>query len=201
MKARTLPLEFYLDDDVIEIGKNLLGKVLHTKFNGQHTSGIIIETEAYRGPEDKGSHAYNNRRTPRNEVMYHQGGIAYIYKCYGIHNMINAVTNNQDVPHAILIRALKPLDGIAIMLKRRKKELVDKTLTSGPGSLTQALGITTKYNGISLMSKQLWIEDQGFAIPDKEIISGPRIGIEYAKEDALLPWRFTLTKKMIQQLV
>ncbi len=153
---------------------------------------MIIETEAYRGPEDKASHAYGNRRTNRTEVMYKAGGICYVYLCYGIHALFNIITNTHDIPHAVLIRALHPVDGIPWMLKRRKKSKLDAKLTSGPGTLTQALGITLAHNGLSLHGPQIWIEDRGFKIDPKNIHASPRIGIDYAGEHALLPWRFTL---------
>src|SRR6185437_5047411 len=111
------------------------------------TGGMIIETEAYRAPEDRASHAFGNRRTKRNEVMYHDGGRAYVYLCYGLHALFNVVTNEEGIPHAILIRAIKPEIGVEEMLRRRKKSKVDKTLASGPGTVSQALGITTKHNG------------------------------------------------------
>jgi len=107
---------------LIEQPLQLLGCYLFTSIAGCVTGGKIIETEAYRGAEDRASHAYNNRRTNRPEVMFHQGGVSYVSLCYGMHNMLNVVTNQEGVPHAILIRAIKPLEGIEMMLKRRKKK-------------------------------------------------------------------------------
>lgn len=187
-----LPLSFYLKDDVVSIAKNLLGKWLCTEIDGFMTGGMIIETEAYRGPEDKASHAYRNRRTKRTEVMFQQGGIAYVYLCYGMHNLFNVVTNVEGVPHAVLIRALKPSCGLETMEKRRG---TSKNLTTGPGAVCQALGIDRTFNGRSLSSSSIWIEDRGVEIDQKNITSTARIGIGYAQEDALLPWRFVLEKE------
>ena len=190
-KMRKLSLSFYQDDDVVALSKKLIGKHLLTQINGSIiTGGEIVETEAYAGITDKASHAYNNRLTKRTKTMYEQGGVAYVYLCYGMHHLLNVVTNKQGIPHAVLIRAIKPLVGIDLMIKRRKKNKLDSTLTSGPGSLSQALGITKKQNGISFFSsKEIWIEDKK-KTPEKNIISSPRVGVSYAEEDALLPWRF-----------
>jgi len=187
-----LPREFYHHPDVLFLSKQLLGKYLITHFSGILTGGMITETEAYRGPEDRASHAFQNRRTKRNEVMYHSGGIAYVYLVYGLHNLFNVVTNLPETPHAILIRAIKPEIGIEEMLKRRNKTKLTKSLTSGPGTLTEALGINLSHNGLSLDKDPIWIEDRGVVFNDKQIIIGPRVGIDYAGEDALLPWRFIL---------
>lgn len=185
--SQTLALSFFERDDVVQIAKDLIGKALFSKVDDTLSGGIIIETEAYRGPEDRACHAYNNRRTPRTEVMFQNGGIAYVYLCYGIHSLLNVVTNKSGIPHAVLIRALKPTHGLNFMEKRRGKS---NNLCNGPGALTQALGITLKHNGLSLNQPPLWIEDTGLTIHEAQIVSGPRIGIAYAKEHALLPWRF-----------
>lgn len=196
-----LDLSFYQKEDVVEIAKALLGKYLFTKINGQITGGKIVETEAYAGIKDKASHSYGGRRTKRNEAMYGAGGIAYVYLCYGMHHLFNIVTGAKDDPQAVLIRAIEPVFGIDTMLKRRGMEKVSYQLTAGPGSLTRALGLTMKQNGQSLESTSLWLsenyeegsqEDQENRPLKKEIISSPRVGIAYAKEDALLPWRFRI---------
>lgn len=189
-----LPLEYYQSDDVLYLSKDLLGKTLFTRIDGELTAGIIIETEAYRGPEDKASHAFGNRRTKRNEVMYHPGGICYVYRCYGIHHLFNIVTAWRDLPHAVLIRAIEPTQGLDVMLRRRKKEKADAKLTAGPGVLTEALGITLVHNGLSIASPPIWIEDQGLRVNEKEIMASPRVGVDYAGNDALLPWRFRIQK-------
>lgn len=186
---RPLPLTFYLRNDVVQIARDLLGKSLFSTIGGELTGGIITETEAYQGPDDMASHAYNNRRTMRTEVMFAEGGISYVYLCYGIHCLLNVVTNRVDIPHAVLIRALFPTHGIEIMEQRRKRKTL---LCNGPGALAQALGIQRLHNGLSLAKEPLWIEDRGLSVEPEEIRAGPRVGIEYAKEHALLPWRFTL---------
>jgi DNA-3-methyladenine glycosylase len=181
---------FYLENNVVALSQKLLGKYLMTKTEGVVTGGMIREVEAYAGPEDKASHAYQNRKTKRNEVMFDKGGVAYVYLCYGIHTLFNVVTNAENIPHAILVRAIKPLVGIEVMCKRRKKQKLDKTLTSGPGSVCQALGITRVHNGEPLTGSTLWIEDRGVYPKKEEIISSARIGISYAEEYVHVPWRF-----------
>lgn len=188
-----LPREFYLRRNVVLIAKELLGKVVVTKLNGQITSGIITETEAYEGVTDKASHAFGGRRTKRTEVMFGMGGIAYVYLCYGIHHLFNVVTNQNEVPHAVLIRSIKPVDGLPMILKRRKKENADKKLCIGPGSVSQALGICTSHTGIDLIGNKIWIEDRSINISSRNIIKSPRIGIDYAGAHALLPYRFVAT--------
>ncbi len=183
-----LKRSFYLRDDVVAIARELLGKVLVTRFAEQTTSGVICETEAYAGPIDRASHAYGGRRTARNEVMYARGGTAYVYLCYGIHHLFNVVTHSAGTPHAVLIRAIHPLEGIDLMRERRGGTA--RLSTGGPGTLTQALGIRTTHNGTDLLSDLIWIEDRSIAVPERSIIAGPRIGVDYAGEDALLPYRF-----------
>lgn len=184
-----LPESFYARKDVVKIARELLGKVLVTEFDGVLTSGIIVETEAYAGATDKASHAYGNRRTKRTEVMYMHGGAAYVYLCYGIHHLFNVVTNVQDVPHAILIRAIEPLEGIETMLTRRGKDKLTPSLTAGPGAMSMALGIDTGHTGASLQ-EQIRIEDRGIKVPGKDIVAATRVGVAYALGDALRPYRF-----------
>lgn len=186
-----LPLTYYQNSDVLYLAKDLVGKYLFTDFDGVITGGMIIETEAYRGPEDRASHSFGNRRTARNEVMYGKGGISYVYMCYGIHFLFNIVTNLAEIPHAILIRAIRPEFGIEDMQKRRAREDL-KTLTAGPGALCKALGIEKNHNGIPLDQPPIWLEDRKMILPPSQIKTGPRIGVDYAGEDALLPWRFYL---------
>ena len=185
-----LPLSFYLREDVVQISKDLLGKFLFTKTGGKLTGGMIVETEAYGGATDRASHAFNYRRTKRTEVFYEKGGVAYVYLCYGIHHLFNVITNEKDIPHAILIRAIEPTVGVEVMMKRRRKEKLDFSLTAGPGSLSEALGIKTHHTGTSLRENIVFIEDIGIKISDKKIIASPRVGVQYAKEHAKLPWRF-----------
>ncbi|POY34854.1 DNA-3-methyladenine glycosylase [Solitalea longa] len=187
-----LPFEFYLRDDVVQISRDLLGKHLYTKTDGVLTGGMITETEAYRAPDDKASHAYNLRRTARTETMFKTGGTAYVYLCYGIHSLFNVVTNIQNVPHAVLIRSIEPVEGIDIQLQRRGLTKLHPKMTSGPGAMAKALGITRQHNALSLLSDEIWIEDKGLVIPDQQIVSAPRVGVDYAGDDALRPWRFYL---------
>ncbi len=196
-----LPNSFYIKEDVLQIARDLLGKVLCTKIDGKYTSGIITETEAYAGITDKASHAYGGRRTARNEVMYHQGGKAYVYLCYGIHHLFNVVTNVEGIPHAVLIRAIYPMDGIDVILKRRNAKSISKNLTIGPGKVSAALGIHTGLNGISLMDNIIWIEDRGLILLNNEIRISTRIGIDYAGEDAFLPYRFYVEHAAIERYV
>lgn len=185
-----LPLSFYQRRNVLQIAKELLGKVIITKWNGITTSARITEVEAYAGVGDKASHAYGGRRTRRNEIMYTSGGVAYVYLCYGIHHLFNIVTNTGEIPHAILIRAGEPLEGIDEMLKRTGKKNLDHTLTRGPGNVSKALGIFTKHSGISLQDQKLLIADSGYRIKRNAVMVSPRIGVDYAGDDALLPYRF-----------
>lgn len=166
-----------------------------TKLNGQVTKAIITETEAYAGVSDKASHAYGGRRTKRTGPLYERGGIAYVYLCYGIHHLFNVVTNTTGTPHAILIRAGKSFEGGDLMYKRRNKQHGDKSLLKGPGSFSQALGITTELTGTDLMGDQIWIEDHEISVGDEEIVTGPRVGIDYAEEDSTLPYRFIVDLK------
>lgn len=192
LASSTLPLEFYVREDVVQISRELLGKVLCTQENGQVTKAVITETEAYAGVGDKASHAYGGRRTKRTEPLYGQGGAAYVYLCYGIHHLFNVVTNEADTPHAVLVRAGKPIEGVDFMQERRKKHQKDKAFLAGPGSLSQALGITTDLTGTSLLGDRIWIEDQEYCFEDEEVVVGPRIGIDYAAEDSTRPYRFVV---------
>lgn len=177
---------------MVGLSRDLLGKVVSTDIDGRPTKLIITETEAYAGVTDRASHAYGDRRTRRTEPMYGEGGTAYVYLCYGIHHMFNVVTASAETPHAILIRAGVDLMGLETMLKRRGKQRADKTLLAGPGSLGQALGITTSLTGTSLLNGPIRLEDHGVTFDDASITAGPRIGIDYAGEDAALPYRFVV---------
>jgi len=185
-----LDTSFYGRDDVIRIARELLGKILVTNFDNTLTAARIVETEAYNGVVDKASHAYNGRRTNRTEIMYKQGGKAYVYLCYGIHHLFNVVTNEQDAPHAILIRAAEPVYGTDSMLDRTRKSKLDFTVTKGPGNVSKALGISTKHTGVDLLGNEMFIVGDGLKLKRSEIIASPRIGVDYAAEDALLPYRF-----------
>ena len=184
-----LDRSFYLSDDVVQVARDLLGKVLVTNINGIITAGKIVETEAYCGRGDKACHA-NGKRTARTEVMYGVGGYAYVYLCYGIHHLINVVTNKEGQADAVLIRALEPLKGLDEMKLRRGN--TKSKLASGPGTLSQAMGIHVKMTGTDLLGDQIWISPGNEINPTKEIVSGTRIGVDYAEEDALRPWRFII---------
>lgn len=183
-----LSKSFFQRKNVVQIAMELLGKTVSTVTNGQITSGLIVETEAYSFQE-RGCHAYQNRMTERNRVMFEEGGVAYVYLCYGIHNLFNVVTNKKDKAEAVLIRSLQPIQGEELM-KERMQTISLKRITSGPGKLTKALGIDRTHNGKNLMSSDIWIEEGIKA--KNQIVSATRIGIDYAGEDAKLPWRFYL---------
>lgn len=183
-------LDYFLNPDVVFLARDLLGKYVFTQIDGQVAGGYITETEAYKGFTDRGSHAFGGRRTKRNEMMYAEGGRAYVYLCYGMHHMLNFVTNVEGVPDAVLIRGIRPTHGEELMLKRTGKKQSGASLTDGPGKVCKALGITLTENGILLNSNTLWVEDRGKKFSDDEVIIGPRVGIDYAGEDAKLPWRF-----------
>jgi DNA-3-methyladenine glycosylase len=185
-----LERSFYDRADVTLIARELLGKILITRFNNEVTSGRIVETEAYNGAVDRASHAYNNRRTNRTEVMFGKPGTAYVYLCYGIHHLFNVVTNRQEIPHAVLIRGIEPLTGIDIMQDRTRKKVLDNTLTRGPGNVSKALGIFTYHSGLDLIKSEIQIVDDGFRYKKKEIAITTRIGVDYAGPDALLPYRY-----------
>ena len=187
---KKLSLAFYQRKDVVEIAKDLLGKIVVTNIGGKITSGRIVETEAYVANVDKASHAYNGKRTLRNEAMYAAAGEVYVYICYGMHNMLNIVTNDLNVPDAILIRALEPIKGIEIMLERTGKKMVDNTLTKGPGNVAKALGISKNISGLIVGKKIINIYKDDFSFLQDEIGTSKRIGIDGAGTDAELPYRF-----------
>jgi DNA-3-methyladenine glycosylase len=186
---KKLPLSFYLRDDVVQIAKDLLGKVLVTNWGEGRTSGRIIETEAYQGTEDRASHA-SKGRTDRTEVMFGEGGTAYVYLCYGVHQMFNIVTNRQDTPDAVLIRGVEPLEGAEIMLQRTGKKKLDPTVTSGPGRVGKAFGFHTSQCGLLLTGDELYIGDDGFKVPEEKVGASPRVGVDYAGEHAAWHYRF-----------
>ena len=192
LAIKKLDNSFYDRPGVVKVARDLLGKVLVTAFDGQRTSGRIVEVEAYNGVVDRASHAYSGRRTRRTEIMFGPAGSAYVYLIYGIHHLFNVVTNKKDVPHAVLVRALEPMEGIPLMLQRTGKPKLDHTLTRGPGNLSRAMGLLTKHTGTVLSGDEIYIGDDGFKPKRGEIVAGPRIGVDYAGEDAALPYRFFL---------
>lgn len=189
---KKLDRHFYNRADVLKIARELLGKVLVTNFEGEYTAARIVETEAYAGEADRASHAWGGRRTARTEIMYAMGGTAYVYLCYGIHQMFNVVTNQLGIPHAILIRAAEPVAGLDIMLRRTGKLQPDTTLTKGPGNVGKALGIFTRHTGMDLLGSELFIAADDFQVKKTDILATPRIGVDYAGEDAALPYRFLI---------
>ena len=181
---------FYSRGNVVSIARELLGKLLVTNWKGQITSGRIVETEAYGGITDAASHAFRGRRTARTEVMYGPPGSVYVYLCYGIHYLFNIVTNKKEVPDAILIRALEPVEGVTVMLKRTGKKKADYSLTRGPGNLSRALALHTGHTGKLVTEKNIFVADDGFHLDPECIVATRRIGVDYAGEDAKLPYRF-----------
>lgn len=199
---RRLKTEFFLRENVVEIARDLLGCTLVSEFDGQRTSGKIVETEAYRAPDDRACHAFGNRRTARTEPMFGPGGRAYIYLCYGIHHLFNVVTGPSGMAHAVLIRAIEPLEGIDLMARRRdfepdflqKKGAKKFTLTSGPGAVGKALNLKTGFSGIEFSDPKspVWLEEKLFQLPENHIVASPRVGVDYAGECVAWPWRFSV---------
>jgi DNA-3-methyladenine glycosylase len=187
---KKLPIQFYKGTNVVQIAKELIGKIVVTNLNGLITSGRIVETEAYIGLTDRASHSFGGRRTARNEHMYAPAGTAYVYICYGMHHLFNIVSNAQNVPDAVLIRAVEPFEGIDIMLKRTGKPKLDNTLTKGPGNAAKALGISKNHSGINLMKDEIYLAEDGFEVTEAAIGISRRIGVESSREAALLPYRF-----------
>ncbi len=184
-----LPRSFYTRLNVVTVARDLLGKLLVVPArNGKRVSGMIVETEAYRGPLDRAAHSYGGRRTKRTEPMYAIGGTAYVFFVYGMYYQFNVVTNAADTPHAVLIRAVEPVEGIELMRERREGQ-PDRNLTKGPGKLCIAMGIDRSLDGADLLGDHVWLE-AGQPIRRSQIGSGPRIGIDYAEEWVNKPWRF-----------
>jgi DNA-3-methyladenine glycosylase len=189
MNQLRLLREFYTRPNVLTVARELLGKLLVVPArNGRRVSGIIVEAEAYRGPQDRAAHSYGGRRTKRTEAMFGIGGTAYVFFVYGMYNQFNVVTNVPNAPHAVLIRALEPVEGIELMRKRRQRQ-PDHNLTNGPGKLCIALGIDRRLNNADLLGSRVWLEE-GRKVPRAQIMSGPRVGIDYAGEWVNKPWRF-----------
>ena len=188
---KKLGLDFYLRNDVVSLSKELLGKLLCTNIDGNITKAIIVETEAYKAPEDRACHAHGNKLTPRTESMYRAGGIAYVYTCYGIHQLFNVISGEKGFAHPILIRGVEPIEGIDLMLQRRKQEKLTKNIAAGAGLVVVAMGIKKSQNGISLLENEIWIED-AIAIAEKNIIASPRVGMNFEGPYKLIPWRFRI---------
>lgn len=187
---KRLTQAFYDRTDVVKIARELLGKVVVTNINNRLTSGRIVETEAYVAFIDKASHSFGGKRTTKNEHMYAAAGTTYIYICYGIHQMLNFVTNKSGIPDAVLIRAVEPLKGVDIMAERTGKKESDYSITKGPGNVGKALGVFKHMSGIHLTDNQIYVCDDGFNIEDAGIGVSERIGVGGAGKDARLPYRF-----------
>jgi DNA-3-methyladenine glycosylase len=185
-----LPSSYYQGTDVVKLSKDLIGKYLFTYIDGVITGGYIVENEAYNGAIDRASHAFGNRLTPRTKTMFMQGGVAYVYLCYGIHEMFNIVVAEEGMPHAILVRAINPTEGLEAMQVRRNMPVLKPAITMGPGSVAKALGISRTINAFDLTGDTIWIEDRSLSFPGDAIAAVPRVGVDYAGEDALLPYRF-----------
>ena len=186
--AVKLPRDFYTRANVLTVARDLLGKLLVVPAHGKRVSGLIVEAEAYRGPHDRAAHSYGGRRTKRTETMYGIGGTAYVFFVYGMYNQFNVVTNAKDIPHAILIRAVEPVEGIELMRRRRPRQ-TDLNLTNGPGKLCIAMNIDRKLDAADLLGNRVWLEE-GITVRRSSIAAGPRIGIDYAEEWKDKPWRF-----------
>lgn len=195
-----LKKDFYTRGNVVEIARDLLGKILVTKIENKITSGIIVETEAYNGIYDKACHAYNGRKTERNKVMYEEGGRSYVYFCYGMHYLFNVVTNKKDIPDAVLIRGIIPYDGKNFIFQRISEKSLKKGVLNGPGKVTKALGIDKTFNNISLLGNRIYLVDEGMSIDEQQIVVSTRIGVDYAEEDALLPYRFYLSDDFLSSI-
>ena len=192
-----IPLEYYVRPDVVEVARDLLGKSLYTRMNGHLTVGIITQTEAYAGETDRASHAWNGRYTRRTRVMYQEGGVAYVYLCYGIHSLFNIVTNREGIPHAVLVRAVFATHGLEAIYQRIGGARPVKHMGNGPGKLTRMLGIHYSHSGMPLTGDILWLEDHGLNVRKDDILVTPRIGVDYAGEDALLPYRFVVAPESL----
>lgn len=192
--SHRLPESFFQSTDVVAVAKQLLGKVVVTHINEGLTKGRIVETEAYRAPDDRACHAWNNRRTKRTETMFARGGTAYVYLCYGIHHLFNVVTGPEETAHAVLIRGIEPLYNLDLMLSRRNMEQLRPQLSGGPGVLSKALGITTDLDGTYMpgIRSPLWLEDDGYTLAPDDLVTGTRVGVDYAGEWAYAPWRFSI---------
>ncbi len=181
---------FYTRTDTVQVARDMLGMVLVHNSGDGVTAGRIVETEAYCGGEDRGCHAYGMKRTPRTEVMFSYGGVAYVYLCYGIHHMFNVVTHSEGEPHAILVRALEPTEGLDLMRKRRKTDKLT-ALCSGPGKLGMAMGFHTTQSGTSLLGNRIWLEGEPGQVSGN-IAEGPRVGMNFDGFYRTVPWNFRL---------
>ena len=190
--TRIIPEDFYVQPDVVALSRALLGKYLFTEIGGKLCGGKIVETEAYSHFNDKACHSHLQKRTKRTKVMFRRGGVAYVYKIYGMYDLFNIITNEEEKADAVLVRAIEPTEGQEYMMKRRNiPNPLSFRLTAGPGMLSQALGISRDLYGLPLTTGEaIWLEDHDEPVDDEDVLASPRVGIDYAQEDALLPWRF-----------
>ena len=191
MKSQILKRDFYTRPDTLRVARDLLGKLLVVPSpSGARVSGRVVEVEAYLGAEDRAAHSFGGRRTRRTETMFGVGGTAYVFFVYGMHHQFNVVTGPEGQPHAVLVRAVEPSEGIGLMRERRPVSK-ERELTSGPGKLCRALAIDLGFDGEDLTTgRRVWLEETGVEFKPDEVATGPRIGVAYAAEDALKPWRF-----------
>jgi DNA-3-methyladenine glycosylase len=186
-----LNLRFFERAEVLTVARELLGKHVFTCIEGEVTGGRIVETEAYRHEGDPSITLHLQRKARQAQALYQPGGHAYLYTVYRVHTLFNITVNDAAHPDAVLIRAIEPLVGIEVMLRRRGLAQVARNLTAGPGVLSQALGLTPALNGEPLAGPRIWVEDAGEIIADEQVLASSRVGLEYAGEEAVaLPWRF-----------
>lgn len=191
MNSVKLKRSFYTNPDTVGVARALLGKKLVTHIDGKRAAGIICETEAYCGTADRGCHAYGGRFTDRTRIMYAEGGVSYVYICYGIHHLFNVVTHVSGEPHAVLIRAIEVVEGLPHIYKRRGSDIAHAALGAGPGLVSRCLGLTTKHNGLSLDGDTVLIEDAP-EVPSQMVLSSARVGMNFSGPYKTIPWRFRI---------
>lgn len=177
------------------VARGLLGVEVHSYIDGVHTAGRIVETEAYRGADDKAAHSYKHKRTKRTEVFFGDAGHAYVYLIYGVHEMFNVVTGPVGQPDAVLVRAVEPVIGREPMRARRKRPVDGPRLTNGPALVCQALGITREHYGADLTDPRSPVHLRGrlHTLTAENVLVSPRVGVAYAEECAGWPWRFRVS--------
>lgn len=194
-----LPRSAYQSADVLHLARFFLGKKLRVRTPAGICGGLITETEAYGGAEDRACHGYNNRRTARTEVLFAAGGQAYVYLCYGLHHMLNFVTGPAGSPQAVLIRGVEVTEGIEAV-RRRRQGVPPAAWANGPGKVAQALGVGARHQGCDLTGDRIWVEDDGVIVPDAEVVQSVRVGVDYAGEWALKPWRWMWSRPVQSKL-
>lgn len=192
MSTRPLSREALTDGNVVDHARALIGVELHSWIDGIHAAGRVVETEAYRGADDKAAHSYGYKRTARTDIFFGAAGHAYVYLIYGLHSMFNVVTGPRGQPDAVLVRAIEPLFGTDAMLARRKLPSILPRIGNGPALVCQALAITRHHYGVDLLAGDAVIQLRGVlnSVAASAIIAGPRVGVAYSEECAAWPWRF-----------